>query len=568
MQKIDTQILKRANREAIYNIYPYLSNKVDLSSDSCKFSDVVSKLRQSYERDSDKWSQEQLSQLEVLEKAIEEDNYLAESVIGNQIHIKNGLNVCTFTDQDGTVSVVFRGTGDGEWIDNGEGLSGIPEENIYFQYDRNGDVIGETVIQNDYATDQQVEALNWFNKTAAQNGWDENTNIIISGHSKGGNKAQFITANSDLVDQCYNFNGQGFSQEALVAFQKKYGENYEKRRQKIYSFSAYNDYVNVLGTPLVLENQRYFLKAPIGDKDMMKYHNIEAMLDKNGKFNEQCEQGDLSEYVQKVSESLMELPPSLRQYATLGIMNFFQRYIGKAEALNGDSVTAEETVMGLGIAIGPVLGNLLGTGDGYEALEDIIAIYGDDALSGIEDFYNSIGNRYGKLAEASFIIMSSAVVAVAAPFLVGSVIAAAGVSNLMNALNILSEKIQKISMDIYEKTVVFYTSVLDCMKQFLFSVFHSRNVIVGGLPLIQVDTGRLRFYADSLENIKKRTDRLDRRIKSFCLKNNLQRFSLLQQANIIAESNLCISNCIRFLNETADDFDITERKVVELFSEM
>ena len=284
MQKIDTQILKRANREAIYNIYPYLSNKVDLSSDSCKFSDVVSKLRQSYERDSDKWSQEQLSQLEVLEKAIEEDNYLAESVIGNQIHIKNGLNACTFTDQDGTVSVVFRGTGDGEWIDNGEGLSGIPEENIYFQYDRNGDVIGETVIQNDYATDQQVEALNWFNKTAAQNGWDENTNIIISGHSKGGNKAQFITANSDLVDQCYNFNGQGFSPEALMAFQKKYGENYEKRRQKIYSFSAYNDYVNVLGTPLVLENQRYFLKAPIGDKDMMKYHNIEAMLDKNGKF--------------------------------------------------------------------------------------------------------------------------------------------------------------------------------------------------------------------------------------------------------------------------------------------
>ena len=57
-----------------------------------------------------------LNQLTVLENAIAKNPSLGEATIGNQTNSKNGLNACTFTKSDGSVSVVFRGTGSGEWI--------------------------------------------------------------------------------------------------------------------------------------------------------------------------------------------------------------------------------------------------------------------------------------------------------------------------------------------------------------------------------------------------------------------------------------------------------------------
>lgn len=63
-----------------------------------------------------------------------------------------GLSACTFQDNldnPSSVTVVYRGTGGGEWYDNGLGLSGI------------------TV-----ATDQQSQATEYFDYIVKQNGWD------------------------------------------------------------------------------------------------------------------------------------------------------------------------------------------------------------------------------------------------------------------------------------------------------------------------------------------------------------------------------------------------------------
>lgn len=34
--------------------------------------------------------------------------------------------------------------------------------------------------------------------------------ITVTGHSKGGNKAQYVTVLSDKVDRCISMDGQGF----------------------------------------------------------------------------------------------------------------------------------------------------------------------------------------------------------------------------------------------------------------------------------------------------------------------------------------------------------------------
>ena len=279
------------------------------------------------------------------------DSFLATSKIGNITISENGLTACSFENPNGGISVAFKGTAGGEWIDNGEGLSGVAEENTYIFYDK-AKVPHHRTVKNDYASDQQAEALNWFSRISAENDWGHNTKITISGHSKGGNKAQFITVNSDLVDKCFSFNGQGFSPEALAYMKKQLGTEYDTRRQRIFSFVTSNDYVNVLGSRLVPQNHIYYFKSNAG------IHHIDSMLNQNGNLLPQSRQGALSAYAEKVSKDLMAMPPSVRQYATLGIMNIFQNYSGKGLALNGDFVSTEKTIAGIIIAIGSFLNNL------------------------------------------------------------------------------------------------------------------------------------------------------------------------------------------------------------------
>ncbi|WP_086347462.1 Mbeg1-like protein [Candidatus Enterococcus clewellii] len=124
--------------------------------------------------------------------------------------------------------LVYKGTaGDMEWRDNGEGG--------YY---------------NIADTKQQQLALEYFDKTTAAHG---NGKIYVSGHSKGGNKAQYIgVLRGEQVEHTYSFDGQGFNQ----AFLLKYKELIEKNSGKITSISNELDFVNILLFPIA-GNRRY-----------------------------------------------------------------------------------------------------------------------------------------------------------------------------------------------------------------------------------------------------------------------------------------------------------------------
>ena len=352
MNTIHSQTLEKANEAAIYNLYLYLAQKTT-PADQESFRSIVAGLETASENwQTPDWNDRDIRRLRLLRNAIASNLSLADSRIGNLTRSKSGLTACSFTAPNGDVSVIFKGTGSGEWIDNGEGLSGIPEENTYMTYGNNGEVISFKSVPFDYASDQQVQALNWFRRIAAQNGWNSHTRITLSGHSKGGNKAQFVAVHSDLADACYSFDGQGFSPEALAAFEAQYGSAFEARRQNILSISTDNDYVNVLGKRLMPQDHVYYLESSMG------YHYPESMLDHNGRFRPQCEQGKLSRYVEMVSAELMDMNPFVRQYAALGIMNIFQKYLGSGTPVNGDKVSIEKTIAGIGVAIVPFLHHL------------------------------------------------------------------------------------------------------------------------------------------------------------------------------------------------------------------
>lgn len=122
------------------------------------------------------------------------------------------LALClTDTTNSSEAIVAFKGTSGGEeWIDNVEGLN-----------------VSDTQCQK--------EALDFIESLGY-------TDITVTGHSKGGNKAMYVAITSSKVKACIAFDAQGFSQKFL----DKYWAEIQKRGGNISNYSLEADYVHAL----------------------------------------------------------------------------------------------------------------------------------------------------------------------------------------------------------------------------------------------------------------------------------------------------------------------------------
>ncbi len=319
MRISDKSLLRRINEEAIYNVYMYLMDK-DVHNPNESLFTSISRIKNIFNHSDKEQSAQNKRQLKIIENFINSNKQISQTKIVTSINSEKGLSACVFKKINGDISVVFKGSGSEEWLDNGKGLSGISERNTYKFYEKGGKQIHSITIAKDYATKQQVEALNWFEKISAEQNFKKTDNIIISGHSKGGNKAQFITLHSDIINECYSFSGQGFSPEAITVFKKRLRKDFALKAKIIRSISAENDYVNILGERAMPEENIYFFESAEG------LHNIDAILNENGILNCMCERGKISEHIEKLSVKIMKLSPYIRQFATSGTMKIFQEY--------------------------------------------------------------------------------------------------------------------------------------------------------------------------------------------------------------------------------------------------
>ncbi len=314
MNKIENSIFQRACEEAIYNLYLYEISAL-LPVNNATLGEIADSVQGNIN-----------GSVLAIKNAIRSNIILKNSVLKHYIHISGGLTSCVFLRPDGEASVVFKGTGNSEWTDNGEGLSGIATENAYNVYPLSGKPFGKIIRKNDFSTGRQVEALNRFNEIIYRDPTLLNYRICVSGHSKGGNKAQYITMNSPVPHRCFSFNGQGFSPEAVDMFKNHLNGNFNTFRQKIISLCSENDYVNVLGERLMLLENTYYFKSSGG------IHSMISLLDSKGRLREQCTQGEIPQYIASVSREVMDIPPQLRRYVTGGIMNIFKKHLAEAHA--------------------------------------------------------------------------------------------------------------------------------------------------------------------------------------------------------------------------------------------
>lgn len=243
-------------------------------------------------------------------------------------------NACSFTDphsQD--IFIVYRGTADGEWPDNGAGL------------------FSESTLQ-------QEDALLYFDRLAENGHLETPGSVFISGHSKGGNKAQFVTlasSYSDRIGQCLSFDGQGFAPKAIASLQELLGLNeYEKRRKKLFSICGDNDFVNVLGCSAVPLEHTVYLETDPGAMNPAGYHDIKYLFyakDQDGqgffgtKLNPPARsQGSLALYVSYLSSIIMSLPEPKLAGCAMALTKLIELGGEQNVGIHEESVTAGEVL--------------------------------------------------------------------------------------------------------------------------------------------------------------------------------------------------------------------------------
>lgn len=299
---------------------------------------------------------------QVISKAAENPE-IGSLIIGNQSHLlgfDSGTAACSFTDEKGSMYIVYRGTGDGEWLDNGLGMTEI-------------------------STMQQKRAEEYFEAVMEKEQLPKQNRLIVTGHSKGGNKAQYVTmaaAGGGMIDACYNIDGQGFSEMAIDAFKENLGkEEYQMRREKMVGIYGENDYVNVLGISIVPKENIKYIRTPVEKDNFAGYHDIKYMFAEqiidsgsgevtylfHGEKNSYVkERGELAKYAQTLSDAMMKLPKERRDGCAAVMMQLLELGGVEKKGLNGEKVSMTDVDDFFLMGVPLIMGTLFGTCQGAE----------------------------------------------------------------------------------------------------------------------------------------------------------------------------------------------------------
>ncbi len=333
-----------SNISAILDLYTYIG--YENAKDGQSLKDIVNDIA----------NNPQFNQNEnylVLKDAINNNSDIGNLRICGQscnIYENDTINACAFTSSDGDVYVTFRGTGDGRWVDNG------------IAFGANDSPI-------------QQEASKYFDYLCEIYDWDNSNNIIITGHSKGGNLSQYVTMTSEnrgLIDACYSLDGQGFSPEAIERFKKL--SDYDEQLDKLWSISGINDPINQLGDRLVPEDHVYYVKQDNVDSlNPFAYHELTNMLNCDG-LNEIDPDGSIGAVAmlfKLIYQHVRDLDAEEREALSKIVMEFVEWKLGDLE-LSTAYVSDADILCILNLAINALLQNNATLAQVYNMIMDAI----------------------------------------------------------------------------------------------------------------------------------------------------------------------------------------------------
>lgn len=230
-----------------------------------------------------------------------ESNDVLYDANGNPVNV-DGPKGIILADDSGNIFVHFNGTGDGKWRYNSTNYGGLPSE-------------------------IQTDSLHFFDQFIEENYLGGK--IYVSGHSQGGNTAQYVSLNSkygDYIEICSSLDGPRLSIDAVNAVIDQYGEAYfQRQREKIYGFYGEHDYVSPLGQyDTIPEDHIMFVENTGGD-----FHCIDGMMNGNNLNTLKTEGSAFRELVVALNAKInSDLGPETQKEAAALAMKFAEYFLG------------------------------------------------------------------------------------------------------------------------------------------------------------------------------------------------------------------------------------------------
>ena len=261
--------------------------------------------------------------------AVKNDSTLMDMKI-TATHVDNsesgggGRSIVFLDEKGGEAVVAFKGTeSSSEWMDNFKG----------------GNVV---------ETEQQKNALNWYREAYDKYHLDQ-YDITLTGHSKGGNKAKYITILDPTVDRCLSFDGQGFPDK----FMEAYPDQIASRQNVIENHNVDYDYVNILLNDV--GDTKYYKGYNIGDGGFLENHCPNAFLHfkEDGSFTMDINPNGQAKEMQALDQFFNGLLRSMGEEHRTEALEMVNQFLNAAFSINSEMKTSDIVSMFLSVAADP-----------------------------------------------------------------------------------------------------------------------------------------------------------------------------------------------------------------------
>ena len=479
----------RREGESLQNVVDKMLNADNSFWNSIKFSGDFAHLEKNHERG----RQEAIDRFkDVLKQVQASPNLQHIKIVEPMLRDGMGITAATFVDtRDNSATVVFRGT-DGSykaWYDNFEGAG------------------------TDKYTPMQKLALDYMERIAKR-GYN---NVTVTGHSKGGNLAAFVTLFSPIVSRCINFDGQGFSEY----FHKKFKDEIDANRNKIKTIAAYNDFVNILmftiaGETVYVNNnndnfaERHYMSNIVRDNT----------FDDDGNFTSTRPQESSMRILENGLDLLLILlPPGVEEWFT--------------------------------DTFGPILSLILGKGD----------VTADDLLHALTNLAIGAGiaSLFPALAVGVIVLVVAVLLVVAVAILIDWAIDA-----IINVINAVIDKLAEIAKNIGEWIVNVVNSIKEAIGRFVQWLRDLWNragrEYAAANPHFKADTAKLLEYANRVNNVNNRLRSLDRSLRRVFLQVSALDMLRFAWINFLTSGSPSLNKVKSYLETTASRLETADNK--------
>lgn len=445
------------------------------------------------------------------------------------------IQACGFKDNDGNLYVAYRGTGNGRWGDNGQGFV-------------------------DPSTDMQDAAKDYFDHVADEQGYN---NLYVTGHSKGGNEAQYVTMTSkhqNDITACYSIDGQGFSDKAIAKF--KNNPKYDEILNKMYSIDGNNDPIHKLIGVIIPKENTYYVNTHYQDSNgkykFAYFHDIlgistgeghiDFQRDKDGNITH-GEEGWLSKFGGVLNDNLQSLPEGMKGACAIAMMELSNMFTGgsmdDAEAGYFDFVQLNN----IGI---PLV---------FASITEYATVH--------------MYEKHGVIGAVATCIVATAASLVLLPIVKLAVDVVEGIyliKKVINSVVELVDKAKKMCQNIAKWANGIFSSILSFINKFngwLYTQSAGYKYSTAN-PYIVINTTTMNSYANQLANLSQRAKALDSRMNSLYWHagfdwNTVRAISnlgTLLKAGIVLDFAYRLDKNVAYLRETAQEFERAEREIV------